>query len=388
MASIVNDPGGRRRIQFVSADRKRRTIYLGRMSMRSAEAIKRHVEELNSSITAGVSPSVDTGRWLKQVEKAIHDKLVLVGLVQRREDASLAGFTQSYLSSRVDIKPRTRTNLDAARSYLLSIFGGDKPLRSFTEGDAESFRLELIRSGKAESTVRRAIGRARQYFKAAMSRGLIDVNPFAGMSATVHPNTERYEFVSRETIDRVLEKCPDREWRLIIALARYGGLRCPSEVIKVRWSDLDWDRGTILVHSPKTEHLLDGRTRILPMFPELRKELTDCFDGAEDNATYVITRYRCSSSNLRTQFTRIIKRAGVQPWPKIFQNLRSTRQTELMDEFPIQAVCGWLGNNPQTALRHYLQTTRHHIEKANRWTAQNTAQSVHETPRLCETAPT
>ncbi|MGB7156829.1 MAG: hypothetical protein WBD40_02105 [Tepidisphaeraceae bacterium] len=56
-----------------------------------------------------------------------------------------------------------------------------------------------------------------------------------------------------------------------------------------------------------------------------------------------ITRYRDPASNLRTQFLRILDAAGVAPWPKLFQNLRSTRQTELTEEFPAHVVCAWLG---------------------------------------------
>jgi hypothetical protein len=38
MASIVNDPNGRRRIQFVSPDGKRKTIRLGKIDRKTAEA--------------------------------------------------------------------------------------------------------------------------------------------------------------------------------------------------------------------------------------------------------------------------------------------------------------------------------------------------------------
>ena len=35
----------------------------------------------------------------------------------------------------------------------------------------------------------------------------------------------------------------DAEWKAIIALARYGGLRTPSETMALRWIDIDWERG-------------------------------------------------------------------------------------------------------------------------------------------------
>ena len=47
-------------------------------------------------------------------------------------------------------------------------------------------------------------------------------------------------------------------------------------------------------------------------------------------------RYRESTQNLRTTFKKIIKRAGLKPWPKPSQNLLSTRETELEKSFPFR----------------------------------------------------
>src|SRR6266849_6310224 len=43
------------------------------------------------------------------------------------------------------------------------------------------------------------------------------------------------------------------EWRLIFALARFGGLRCPSEFVPLKWEHVDWARNRFWVTSPKTE---------------------------------------------------------------------------------------------------------------------------------------
>ena len=40
----------------------------------------------------------------------------------------------------------------------------------------------------------------------------------------------RARFVGRWKI-KVIEACPDGQWRLLFTLARYGGLRCPSEIL-------------------------------------------------------------------------------------------------------------------------------------------------------------
>lgn len=63
---------------------------------------------------------------------------------------------------------------------------------------------------------------------------------------------------------------------------------------------------------------------MVPIFLELRPYLEDAFDASPDGAVFVIQRYRHKDTNLWTQFQRIIRRAGVSPWPKLFQNLRPT----------------------------------------------------------------
>lgn len=65
----------------------------------------------------------------------------------------------------------------------------------------------------------------------------------------------------KETIDAVIAKAPDAEWRLIIALTRYGGLRCPSEVLSLEWPHVDWERERMTVFSPKKEYLPRGAYR-------------------------------------------------------------------------------------------------------------------------------
>ena len=54
----------------------------------------------------------------------------------------------------------------------------------------------------------------------------------------------------------------------------------------------------------------------------------------------------------------------VRAWPKLFQNLRSTRETELAEQYPIHVICAWIGNSPAVAAKHYLQVTEDHFKKA------------------------
>ena len=67
-------------------------------------------------------------------------------------------------------------------------------------------------------------------------------------------------------------------------------------------------------------------------------------DGAADRSpqTYLFPRLRTfTDANLRKQMTRLIRLSGSPVWPKLFQNIRSTRQTELEERFPRKTVCEW-----------------------------------------------
>ena len=107
-----------------------------------------------------------------------------------------------------------------------------------------------------------------------------------------------------------------------------------------------------------------GGIRICPMFPELRPYLEAAWDAAPEGAEFVVTRYRQSSQNLRTTLLGIQERAGVAPWPKLFQNLRASRETELMARYPAKDVASWLGNSVPVAMKHYAMATDESFQSA------------------------
>ena len=238
----------------------------------------------------------------------------------------------------------------------------------------------MLAKGYAENTIRRATGRARQFLAAAIKRGIIDANPFDGITANVRPERSRDYFITRAEAAAVLDACPDAEWRVMFALARFGGLRTPSETLRLRWCDIDWAHSRFTVTSPKTEHHDGKGTRIVPLFPELLPHLREAFELADDGAEYVITRTRDGGINLRTHLQRIIKRAGLIPWPKLWQNLRATRATELAQHFPQHVAAAWCGHSAKVAEQHYLQVTAEHFTAATAPTPEQTAPDTTPTP--------
>ena len=102
-----------------------------------------------------------------------------------------------------------------------------------------------------------------------------------------------------------------------------------------------------LIHSrPKTSLLQraaklegkQGEIREVLLFPEVRKALEELMvepDGAE---SVVRNQRQGANSNLKMTLEKIIVKAKVEPWKKPFQNLRSSRETQLAEQYPVHVV--------------------------------------------------
>ncbi|MEO2049881.1 MAG: site-specific integrase [Pirellulales bacterium] len=189
-------------------------------------------------------------------------------------------------------------------------------------------------------------------------------NPFDGVSVGTSTNDEQKYFIDRNTFTKVTDTYPNWQWKKVGALTRYGGLRCSSEVTLLKWSDIDWDENRFKVTSPKTGRC-GKKTRIVPLFPELRKCLVETSKEEDADEKWVVRMLSGKpSKNLGTTFKKIVHRDGVDVWPKPFQNLRASRQTELEREHTTHVVCDWLGNTPTIAHKHYLTTTEDDFKRA------------------------
>ena len=209
--------------------------------------------------------------------------------------------------------------------------------------------------------------------RGAVKRELIIQNPFAGLAANVRADRTRDHFVSRDEVAKMIEACPDVQWRLIVVLCRYAGLRCPSEVLALKWSDILWDKNRMTVPNEKTGTVTGEAFRVVPLFPEVRSQLEDAFGLAKEGDIHVITRYRDGNANLRTQLGRIARKAGVTLWEKPFVNMRASCATELAQTYPSYVVTKWLGHTEAVAEAHYWQVTEDHFQKAAQNPAQQTA---------------
>jgi hypothetical protein len=126
---------------------------------------------------------------------------------------------------------------------------------------------------------------------------------------------------------------------------------------------VNWEKGRLTVLAKKTEHHGGSHAvRIVPICPQLRKTLTEGFEQAEPGATFIVPMAGRNGVNLRTHMERIITKAGHKAWPRLFQILRASCETDWVERYPAHAVAKWLGHSPKVAAEHYLMSREHHFE--------------------------
>lgn len=382
MASIRKDRdrsgklNGCRTLQFIDSNGNRRSIRLGKIAARDADNIKRFVEIIDSAKRAGHTLPSEAADWIGCISADLHEKLSMVGLLPKRkdrEDSRLGPFIQRYIDSRKSLKPNTLKLVRYAQRALVAFFGEDVPVEDITPGMIREY-AEHLHGKHNENTKRTLLAQSRTIFYAAIDHRLIPANPFGKMK-NIRPmeNHEKMVFVPHEDIQQIINGTNDVRLRLVIALGRYGGLRIPSELERLRWKDIDFERERILIHSSKTERHAGKAFRNIPLFPEIRPHLDAVWAIAREGAELVIEKSYASERTLARRVEAAAKRVGVPMWIRPFHNLRSTRETELVEHFPIHVVAAWIGHTPQIAIKHYLQVTDEHYQRAmctQMWTQQ------------------
>ena len=157
----------------------------------------------------------------------------------------------------------------------------------------------------------------------------------------------------------------------------FGGLRCPSKVVVLRWEDVNWERNCFYVRSSKTEQHEGGESRIVPIFPELKAELEKLFFNLKsEGKQFVINRYRSPKQNLGTTFAKIAVRAGLPEIPRPFDNMRMTRSNEIYNRFGAFKESQWIGHSGRVRQDHYLMIQDSDIDEASQW--QNLTQKAND----------
>lgn len=341
---------------------KRQTIYLAHATKAAATRFDQKLQELLAATRLGVEPSVTVAKWLQEMDAHLHEKLVAKGLAEDRPkqiatvtlNEATATFIRDFTGAD-STREQLSSCFDIFANYLAKKRGKDNPLVTDIEaGDVRGFRAYQAKIKIAESTIRKRCSRNKQVFTQLVRDGDLETNPFDAVPTAAVSNPANRAMVDAAEVTELIGKLDKVELKLMLAMCRFGGLR-RHEVALMNWEDIDFGTGAMTIRSHKTPPV-----RTCPLFSELRPLI----EPYRRSAGKVQGKWHCDSNAPATVLKKDCDRLGLKLWAKPFQNLRASRETELLNKYPIVDVTGWLGNSPTVAIKHYAMSMNKNFQDA------------------------
>jgi integrase len=127
---------------------------------------------------------------------------------------------------------------------------GDKTLGEISQIDVDRLRMKMGKSLKPQS-VKNSLAILKRLHFFALDRGLSAGLPFRIKMPKV--NNLKTEFLTEEELKRLLKAISEDDHPFagkLLLVALYTGLR-KGEIVKLKWTDLDFERGFIRLRDPK-----------------------------------------------------------------------------------------------------------------------------------------
>jgi integrase len=320
-----------------------------------ARRIRRVIEELVLCERNEQALRKTTRDWLRTAHKDILSKLARFGLYTIKEQKTCQYLWDSFVERRTDLTASTIKKHSYGWQHFFKMFSPTEHLEKITQDQLLKWRASLL-AKYAPGGVQTHMNTIDEYFNWAVQQDWLEKNPFDGISRGSFVSDKNYRHITKEEYLNLLNACPNQEWRTIIALARMGGLRCPSELEHLRWSDIHWKEGYFRVQSPKTKRYAGHRERNVPLFPVLRTELERHFSAVRpDNDDFMIQQLQGTCWQLRQQFEKITAKAGLGQINCPFNNMRKSRSNEVVREWGQERENLWLGHSYKVMKKHYLR---------------------------------
>ncbi len=348
MSSLYATDGGAVKIGYVF-NGKSKVLHLGKnFPLREGREIQRLLDLAVASKIVGESLSVAAVNGLKRLPERIRESFRRQGLFDFGGSVVGTFGDLGRLIENWDVSRDMKRHYRDAYRHLLEVYETTDALLLMDKDAAVDFADYLLRKRNcrlAEKTVYNDFNALRRLFDHAQEKGLTLYNPFQGVKAGRDAG-EPSVYVSRETVDRVIDICRKPEMRLALTFARYAGVRMPSEIKDLRREDVESDRF----------HVRKGKTgaRTIPLFPRVAAALSKY---GNDNSEWVFPEVHAKAENfVYDQVKRTMLRHGMEPWPKLMNSLRASCITEFahknFHEVTLNAV---FGNSERIRKKHYVK---------------------------------
>jgi integrase len=328
---------------YHAADSSRRfSIWLGEIPAREAQTIQRHVEAVIDSQKFGTPMPGETQRWLGKIHEALRTKLTPVLGTAR----SVTQAVDQYLAwAAREHKPSTVAAIESTLRQFGHEFGRSQ-MRSLAAEDVD--RWLFTRNVAANTTAKHA-KHLKTWIAWCRRCGFVDGLELKTSSAIRRGDKD---YISQDLFTQLVDAMPDRYDRAALGIARWSGIRVPSE-LGILTNDIDWDKRTLTIEDRKRSKRASRgppMRRVMPLYPELVPWIELVWDHRNEYLLPPIGGGGELAFAARVRSRR--DRLGLT-WPRLFHSLRATRETELIAQFGMHAACEWIGNSASVAREFY-----------------------------------
>jgi integrase len=338
----------------------RRTLYLGgsQYNKKTAERVKQIVETLQyyrrNEIT---TPEKTVENWLQNAPDDLKSKLAQAGFIAVTKAKTCKELWDFYMKHKTGVADETIRLYSRCQVIFFETFSEKETVETITTSRLLDWKALLL-TKYAVASVASYLSMTRAVLNWAVDQEWLTKSPMAKNKVPIGSfvNRDNDRTISMAEYAKLLDVCPNQEWRTIIALARIGGLRCPSELKRLQWTDINWAENRFLVRAKKTERYDNHRERVVPLFPELLVELRSHFesDDSEGNE-FVIQSFQGTSWQVFTPFQKIACNAGLGTIDRPFDSLRTARSNEVRIRWGEVKESLWIGHSERTMKKHYLR---------------------------------
>lgn len=248
----------------------------------------------------------DAKRWAKRTE--VEQEQLNSGLVVRGSNRTLLQAIERYRSEILpDKKPTTQ------RPYKLHLEFWENQIGhlnlSDIKGDAISAIRDDIRSTRSPATTNRYLATLASVLTTCVKHWhWLESSPMQQV-AKLAENNQRKRFLEEQELTALLIACKESESPDLypaVMLSITTGAR-QSEVLGLRWSDIDFDRQTINLRDTK-----NGEDRTLPLVNQVLPLLITKKEARKGDLIFPSKVSRKNPIRLRRSFTTALSRAGIE----------------------------------------------------------------------------
>ena len=339
-----------------------------RSQQRLIRSITNLLEELEIAKEYDLPPTRDVLEEVRGISW-LNEKCIELGLIPSNYVSTLEDLFDFYFEIKFKTwRKRTQENWSNTKRTILKVLKPSTPIRSLTRIDADNLQhdITLLVSDRykkrlSKGTISKHLGNLRQLFNFAVKHEFLTKNVFDEISRSGEIRDDHFE-INAELSERVLEAMPDSEWRLYFAILRWAGCR-KSEPLKLKVGDWEFGHekngeyyyGRLFIPDAKRKNKSGNYIiKYPPLFQEIENLLVEHCEMLPEGCEYLFPNIRqLSEGGIHERFTSFLKRKGITVWSSLFNNIRSTRSTEISREYGSVLESRWIGHSEATFKMSY-----------------------------------